>query len=502
MTKNSHYLLIVALMVLLVAAAGFAGCTGTTPATQQTTPVATVTTAQPVSTQVSTVVATPVVTAVATPVKPSGPPQTLLVATTTSLYDTGLLDYLQPMFEKQTGDKLKITSQGTGKAIELAKRGDADILLVHDPASEMAFMENGTGLNRRTFADNYFIIVGPPNDPAGIKGMTPEAAFAKIRADGKNNTAGVAFVSRGDGSGTHSAEKRIWANDKLNYAKDVQGSGKWYIEAGKGMGETLQMASEKGAYTITDEGTYLAYKGKLKLDPIVTQGDSLLNVYSVMTVYNPKQPVEKINAANDFVNFLIAPDTQAAIAAYGKEKYNKSLFTPITAGVPKGIPAGIPVDYTTPAVATKPLVVFADKGLSPAFVKLANLYVVKYPDTDVQVYFGPSSTMVTKITKNGEVADAIAIADPTIIETQLYPKYTEYYVKFASATNTTTGVKTEYGITSLSVAVNPEGAIQWIQLLLGDGGQAILKDNGLTPINPPSGRGNVPYSLMPPVQKG
>jgi tungstate transport system substrate-binding protein len=497
MTKNSHYLLIVALMVLLVAAAGFAGCTGTTPATQQATPVATVTTSPPVSTPV----ATQVVTAVPTTARPTGSPQTLLVATTTSLYDTGLLDYLQPMFEKQTGDKLKITSQGTGKAIELAKRGDADILLVHDPASEMAFMENGTGLNRRTFADNYFIIVGPPNDPAGIKGMTPEAAFAKIRADGKNNTAGIAFVSRGDGSGTHSAEKRIWANDKLNYAKDVQNSGKWYIEAGKGMGETLQMASEKGAYTLTDEGTYLAYKGKLKLDPIVSQGDSLLNVYSVMTVYNPKQPVEKIQAANDFVNFLIAPDTQAAIAAYGKDKYNKSLFTPITAGVPKGIPAGIPVDYTTRAVATKPLIVFADKGLSPAFVKLANLYVVKYPDTDVQVYFGPTSTMVTKITKNGETADAIAVADPTVFETQMYPKYAEYYVKFASQTNATTAVKTEYAITVPLVAVNPDAGLQWIQLILGDSGKAILKDNGLTPIDPPIGRGNVPYSLMPPVQK-
>jgi tungstate transport system substrate-binding protein len=495
MTKNSHYVLIVALMVLLVAGAGFAGCTGTAP--QQPTPVATVTTAQPVGTPA----ATPV-TPVATPVKPLGPPQTLLVATTTSLYDTGLLDYLQPMFEKQTGDKLKITSQGTGKAIELAKRGDADILLVHDPASEMQFMENGTGLNRRTFADNYFIIVGPPSDPAGIKGLTPEAAFAKIRADGKNNTAGVAFVSRGDGSGTHSAEKRIWANDKLNYAKDVQGSGKWYIEAGKGMGETLQMASEKGAYTITDEGTYLAYKGKLKLDPIVTQGDSLLNVYSVMSVYNAKQPVEKINAANDFVNFLIAPDTQAAIAAYGKDKYNKSLFTPITAGVPKGIPAGIPVDYTTPAVATKPLIIFSDKDLTTSFTKLAALYVKTYPDTDVQMYFGASSTEINKITKNGETADALAIADPALIETQMYPKYTEYYVKFAGTTNATTGVKTEYGITVPSVAVNPSGGLQWIQLLLSSGGQEILKGSGLTPIDPPLGRGNVPYSLMPPVVKG
>jgi len=659
MTKNSHYLLIVALMVLLVAGAGFAGCTGTTPATPQTTPVATVTTTQPVSTPV----ATQVVTVVATPVKPAGTPQTLLVATTTSLYDTGLLDYLQPLFEQQYGSKLKITSQGTGKAIELAKRGDADILLVHDPASEMQFMENGTGLNRRSFADNYFQIVGPASDPAGIKGMTPEDAFKKIMAEGKKGTPGVAFVSRGDGSGTHSAEKRIWSNAKYNYAKDVQNSGKWYVEAGKGMGETLQMASEKGAYTLTDEGTYLAYKGKLKLDPIVTTGDSLLNVYSVMSVYNAKQPVEKIKAANDFVNFLIAPDTQAAIAAYGKDKYGKGLFTPMSAGVPKGIPAGIPVDYTTPAVATKPLIVFNAGSLTNSFTKLAVVYVKAHPDTDVQIYSGASSAMIDKITKNGETADILGSADAVLIPKQMFPKYADYYVKFAKnsmvlmytnqsqyageitsdnwykilerdgvrlvtsdpnsdpggyrayqavklaeryygldnifstiigshskimtsaadgayvidvtnaapdgkgliiavtgpkpvdllkagsadyylgymntavenkvsyitlppemdlsnpamadkyatvkvkrtlGTGTTleVGIPIEYGITVPTVAINPSAGIQWIQLLLSSDGQAILTGNGLPPIVPPTGFGNIPSSLMPPVVKG
>ena len=659
MTRNSHYVLIVALMVLLVATAGFAGCTSTSPTTQSTTPVATVTTTQPVSTPVTT----QVVTAVSTPTKPTGAPQTLLVATTTSLYDTGLLDYLQPMFENQTGNKLKITSQGTGKAIELAKRGDADILLVHDPASEMQFMENGTGLNRRSFADNYFEIVGPASDPAGIKGMTPEAAFTKIMAEGKKGTPGVAFVSRGDGSGTQSAEKRIWANAKYNYAKDVQNSGKWYVEAGKGMGETLQMASEKGAYTLTDEGTYLAYKGKLNLEPIITTGDSLLNVYSVMTVYNAKQPAEKISAANDFVNFLIAPSTQAAIAAYGKDKYGKSLFTPMSAGVPKGIPAGIAVDYTTPAVATKPLIIFNAGSLLNSFTKVAVLYVKAHPDTDVQIYSGATSAMIDKITKNGEKSDILGSADAVLIPKQMFPKYADYYVKFAKnsmvlmytnqsqyaneitsdnwykilerdgvrivtsdpntdpggyrayqtimlseryygldnifstiigshskiatsavdgayvidVTNATpdgkgliiaatgpkpidllkaggadyylgylntavenkvsyislppemdlsnpamadkyatvkikrtlgtgttleTGIPIEYGITVPTVAVNPSAGIQFIQLLLGSDGQAILTGNGLPPIVPPTGFGNVPSSLMPPVVKG
>jgi len=652
MTKNSHYVFIVALMVLLVAGAGFAGCTGTTP--QTATPTVTVTTAQPVS--------TPVVTVVPTTATPTGPPQTLLVATTTSLYDTGLLDYLQPMFENQTNTKLKITSQGTGKAIELAKRGDADILLVHDPASEMQFMENGTGLNRRSFADNYFVIVGPASDPAGIKGMTPEDAFKKILTEGKKGTAGVAFISRGDGSGTQSAEKRIWANAKYNYAKDIQNSGKWYVEAGKGMGETLQMASEKGAYTLTDEGTYLAYKGKLKLDPIVSTGDSLLNVYSVMSVYNAKQPVEKIKAANDFVNFLIAPNTQAAIAAYGKDKYNKSLFTPMSAGVPKGIPTGIAVDYTTPAVATKPLIVFNAGSLTNSFTKLAVVYAKAHPDTDVQIYSGASSAMIDKITKNGEKADILASADGVLIGKQMFPKSADYYVKFAKnsmvlmytnksayanettqdnwykilerdgvrlvtsdpntdpggyrayqtvklseryyglnnifstiigshskitssaadgafvidvtnpapdgkgliiavtgpkpidmlkagnadyylgymntavenkvsyialpaemdlsdpamadkystvkikrtlGTGTTieAGIPIEYGITVPTVAVNPSAGIEWIKLLLGSDGQSILTGNGLPPIVPPLGVGNVPASLMPPVVK-
>jgi tungstate transport system substrate-binding protein len=469
MTRNSHYAIIVALMVLLVATAGFAGCTGTTP-TQQTTPTATVTTTQPVSTPV----ATQSVTAVPTMAKPTGPPQTLLVATTTSLYDTGLLDYLQPMFEKQTGDKLKITSQGTGKAIELAKRGDADILLVHDPASEMLFMENGTGLNRRSFADNYFEIVGPASDPAGINGMTPEDAFKKIMAEGKKGTPGVAFVSRGDGSGTQSAEKRIWANAKYNYAKDVQNSGKWYIEAGKGMGETLQMASEKGAYTLTDEGTYLAYKGKLNLEPIITTGDSLLNVYSVMTVYNAKQPVEKISAANDFVNFLIAPGTQAAIAAYGKEKYGKSLFTPMSAGVPKGIPAGIVVDYTTPAVATKPLIIFNAGSLTNSFTKVAVLYAKAHPDTDVQIYSGATSAMIDKITKNGEKSDILGSADAVLIPKQMFPTYADYYVKFAK-----NSMVLMY--TNQSKYANEITSDNWYKILERDGVRVVTSDPNTDP---------------------
>ncbi|OPX75662.1 MAG: PBP superfamily domain protein [Methanoregulaceae archaeon PtaU1.Bin059] len=273
----------------------------------------------------------------------------ILLATTTSLYDTGLLDYLEPMFEEKYNVDLLITSQGTGKAIEIATRGDCDILAVHSPSQEEAFMAGGHGINRRCFAYNYFIIVGPANDPAGIRDMKPEDAFMKIMTMGKANTPGVSFVSRGDNSGTHSAEKNIWKSAGYNYTADVQKSGNWYIEAGRGMGETLQLASEKQAYTLTDEGTYLAYKGNLALVPVIEQGDILLNVYSVITVYTPTQPSEKIAMANNFVDFLISPEIQAAIAEFGKEKYSKNLFTPMA-----GECSQFKCDCTNPATATTP----------------------------------------------------------------------------------------------------------------------------------------------------
>jgi tungstate transport system substrate-binding protein len=321
-----HVGFIIAAAVLLLLAACFAGCTSQTPATPAaTTPAA----AAPAS------------------------PQTLVIATTTSLYDTGLLDYLQPMFEKKYNVKLKITSQGTGKAIELAKNGDADVLLVHSPSQELTFMKDGYGLNRRSFASNSFMIVGPANDPAGIRNMTPEKAMTTLRLKGTNKTANVYFVSRGDGSGTHSAEKTVWSKAGYNYTTQVQKSGDWYIEAGKGMGETLQMASEKGAYTLTDEGTYLSYKQDLKLVPVVTKGASLLNIYSVMAVYNAKQPADKIKMANNFINFLIDPATQKEIGNFGVAKYGKSLFIPMTVEVPTAT-AGWVGDYSTPATAITP----------------------------------------------------------------------------------------------------------------------------------------------------
>ena len=253
----------------------------------------------------------------------------LTLATTTSLYDTGLLDYLKPFFEQQYNATLLITSQGSGKALEVASRGDADVLAVHSPAAEKAFVANGTGMNRRCFASNYFIIVGPPSDPAKINGTDPITAFQTMYQLGTNNTAGVTFVSRGDQSGTHTAEQKIWNSSGYNYTTQVEKSGAWYVETGSGMGATLQIADQKQAYALTDEGTYLAYKGNLTLVPLVTKGDVLLNVYSVITVYNTKFTTQEIQLANNFVNFMISNSTQKMIGEYGVAKYGKPLFTPM-----------------------------------------------------------------------------------------------------------------------------------------------------------------------------
>ena len=319
----------VLLVLLLVGGVFIAGCATTQP-----------------SPTTNTVVTTP-------PTVVASEKPKLLIATTTSLYDTGLLNYLETKYESQNNVDLQITSQGTGKAIEIAKKGDADVLLVHSPSQELAFVKDGFGINRRSFASNYFMIVGPANDPAGIINMTPENAFTTLLLKGTNKTAGVFFVSRGDASGTHTAEQKIWSNAKFNYTMNVEKSGTWYIEAGKGMGETLQLASEKGAYTFTDEGTYLSYKSNLKLVPIITKGSSLLNIYSVMTVYNDKQPVDKIQMANNFVNFLISAHTQADIGNFGVDKYGKALFTPMSISVPIAA-AGYVGDYSTPATDLKP----------------------------------------------------------------------------------------------------------------------------------------------------
>jgi len=241
----------------------------------------------------------------------------VILSTTTSTVDSGLLDDLIPRFEKKTGFRVKTIAVGTGQALAMGEKGEADVLLVHAPASEQKLVDAGVAINYQLVMHNDFIIVGPAADPAKIKGKTAAVAFKAI------GDSGSVFVSRGDDSGTHKKELSLWKG------ADVVPTGKpWYQESGQGMGATLLMASEKAGYTLTDRATYLAQKGNVKLD-ILSEGDKpLLNIYHVMQV-NPEK-FSKVNAAGAkaFVEFMIAPETQKVIGEFGKDKYGASLFFP------------------------------------------------------------------------------------------------------------------------------------------------------------------------------
>jgi tungstate transport system substrate-binding protein len=249
--------------------------------------------------------------------------ETLRLATTTSLYDTGLWDYLKPMFEEKYGVELDIIYAGSGKALEWGRRGDVDILAVHDKAAELRFVADGYGVERVPFAYNYFLIVGPEEDPAGIKDISPEDAFKRLMEAGKANPQQVKFVSRGDNSGTHVREKTIWSAAGYSY-EDVRKSGTWYVEGGNGMGPTLVMADEIKAYTLSDTGTFLAFKKELGLVPLVDEGDILLNVYSATVVSKTKNKA----VANNLVEFLTSEEIQDLIGRYGVEEYGRPLFIP------------------------------------------------------------------------------------------------------------------------------------------------------------------------------
>jgi tungstate transport system substrate-binding protein len=254
------------------------------------------------------------------------------IATTTSLYDTGLWNYLEPLFEKKANVRLDIVYAGTGVALEYGKRGDVDAVVVHDPEAEAKFIADGYGINKRSFAFNHFLIAGPASDPAGIKGLEPDLAFKKLYELGVADPAKVKFVSRGDNSGTHSKEKLIWKAAGLNYA-DVQKSGPWYIEAGKGMGPCLQMANEQGAYVLADISTFLAFKGKVSLVPVVEQGALFLNVYDAIAINPAKVTTARmLPTANSFINWLMSDQVQDIIAGYGVAEYGRSLFTPLKGG--------------------------------------------------------------------------------------------------------------------------------------------------------------------------
>jgi tungstate transport system substrate-binding protein len=252
------------------------------------------------------------------PAAPENP--TLILATTTSTQDSGLLDLLVPMFEEQTGYTVQTVAVGTGAALAMAGEGNADVLLVHAPASEIPLMESGDCKDRMLVMHNDFIIVGPAADPAGIKGNAVAAdAFAMIAA------AEVNFISRGDDSGTNKKELSIWKNTAYDPNTDKPA---WYIESGQGMGATLTIASEKEAYTLTDRATYLANQENIDLE-ILVQGDAvLLNVYHVMTVNPEKWDAVNYEGGLAFANFMIDPATQDVIREFGVDKFGQPLFFP------------------------------------------------------------------------------------------------------------------------------------------------------------------------------
>jgi tungstate transport system substrate-binding protein len=257
--------------------------------------------------------------------------QRFKIATTTSLYDTGLWYYLEPLFEEKENVEMDIVYAGTGIALEYGRRGDVDAVIVHDPAQEKKFIDEGYGINRRYFAYNFFLIAGPADDPAGIKGLSATEAFKKLYEEGTKDPEKIKFVSRGDNSGTHGKEKLIWQNAGIDY-EDVQKSGTWYVEAGKGMGPVLLMASEMNSYVLCDISTFLAYKGKLNLVSLVEQDPLFLNVYAVMAINPEKITKAKIDIANDFINWLISPEVQDIIGTYGVAEYGRSLFNPLAKG--------------------------------------------------------------------------------------------------------------------------------------------------------------------------
>jgi tungstate transport system substrate-binding protein len=275
-------------------------------------------TAAPTQTPAPKQTGAPAPTTAPTSVTRSGPSD-LILATTTSTQDSGLLDVLVPLFEKQSGYQVKTVSVGTGAALALGARGEADVVLVHAPDAEKTWMAAENGTERLLVMHNDFLIVGPPSDPAGIKGeKSAAAALGKIAAKG------ATWVSRDDNSGTDQLEKSLWKTAGLTP------SGTWYLTSGQGMGATLTLADQKNGYTIADRATYLARTSTLQ-SQIAVEGDrDLLNIYHVMPVNPAKFPGVPINAVGGkaFADFMVSPETQRVIADFGKDKYGQALFFP------------------------------------------------------------------------------------------------------------------------------------------------------------------------------
>jgi tungstate transport system substrate-binding protein len=253
----------------------------------------------------------------------------VILATTTSTQDSGLLDVLIPLFQKETGYFVKTISVGSGQAMAMGRRGEADVLLVHAPADEKKLVEEGAGVNRRLVMHNDFVIVGPPRDPARVKGSgSSKDALQKIAG------AGALFLSRGDNSGTHSKEKALWKSAGIN----PEGQ-KWYQQTGLGMGDTLNVASEKDGYTLADRGTFLARDKARPLGlAVLVEGEPLLlNVYHVIEVNPARWPKVNAAGARAFADFVVSPKVQEIIGRFGVDKVGSPLFVPDAGKKPEAL---------------------------------------------------------------------------------------------------------------------------------------------------------------------
>ncbi|MCW7999374.1 tungsten ABC transporter substrate-binding protein [Clostridium sp. cpc1] len=242
----------------------------------------------------------------------------MTLATTTSTQDSGLLDYLLPIFKEDTGIDVKVVAVGTGEALKLGENGDADCLLVHAKEKEEEFIKNGYGVERHDVMYNDFIIVGPEEDPAKVKENAPNDVVEAFKAISENE---ADFVSRGDESGTHVKENGIWE------IGEIEPTGDWYISAGKGMGAVLQMADEKKAYTLTDRATYLSMEDDLDLVIVTEKDERLYNQYGVIMLNTEKHDIKE-EESKEFIDWMLSEKGQKLIGEYGKEEYGQALFIP------------------------------------------------------------------------------------------------------------------------------------------------------------------------------
>lgn len=269
------------------------------------------------------------------------PKTQLIVSTTTSLYETGFLAILKQNFEqKYPGYNVSFISQGTGAAIKTAQNGGADMILVHAPSSEYPFLNGSYGVNRKIIAYNFFLIAGPTNDPAAINGSSPLDAFKKIKAAGEAGNA--VFVSRGDGSGTHTKEQGLWAAAGINYTV-ISKETSWYLSAGQGMTATLQMADQKNAYTLSDIASYLNNfgKGNIQLANFIYGGKDLLNVYSAIVCNPQKLPNAKFDVAMAFTRYMVSDEGQNLFNSFGVQQYGGAVFKPLVQILKSGTPADV-----------------------------------------------------------------------------------------------------------------------------------------------------------------